>query len=70
MYLEKEREISKMTKPQVYKIVKECIEWIEDFEVAGVEAFYDDEWVNYNENRTEFFEILKKALDIKKENKK
>ena len=53
-----------MTKPQVYKIVKECIEWIEDYEVAGVEAFYDDDYKNYNENRKEFFEILKKALDI------
>ena len=53
-----------MTKPQVYKIVKECIEWIEDYEVAGVEAFYDDDYENYNDNRNEFFDILKKALDI------
>lgn len=59
-----------MTKPQVYEIVKYYIEWIEDFEVAGIEAFYDDDYKNYNENRAEFFEILQKALDIRKENEK
>lgn len=53
-----------MTKAQVYGIIKECIEWMEDFEPAGVEAFYGDNYENYNENRAEFFEILKKALDI------
>lgn len=53
-----------MTKLQVYKIIKECIEWIEDYDVAGVEAFYGENYENYNENKKEFFEILKKALDI------
>lgn len=53
-----------MTKSQVYEIIKDCIEWIEEYDVAGVEAFYGENYENYNENRKEFFEILKKALDI------
>ena len=60
-----------MTKNDVYNIIVDLVEIIENNDYAGVERFYDFTSLDdphygedYLEQREKFFGILKKALDI------
>lgn len=60
-----------MTKKDVYDIIVDFVETIENDDYAGVDHFYnftslDDPHYgeDYLEQKEKFFEILKKALDI------